>query len=306
MNRQLIAGAAIVAVFIVLPFVTNAYVTAFFLSVFLSIGLTYAWNLLCGYTGYLSFGQVTFFGLGAYATALMIIHWHVPWFAGALLSGLAVIPFAALLGAIMLRLRGPFFAIGMLGAAQITQRLIASLPITRGGAGLYLPPIDSIVGVYFAMGGIALAMLVLTRAVHSSPFGLRLRSIRDGEDAAEVLGVDTTRVKIVAFVIASIVPAILGGVDGWYLSYINPPSAFNSSIDLQTVAMGVLGGMGTVWGPLVGAVALSTVGEVLWAQFPQIHLGLLGLIIACAVLFLRRGLVPVMLDAIRARRRAAV
>lgn len=302
-NIILAAAIAIVALG-VLPFVTTPYVTAFVLSVFLSIGLTYAWNLLSGYTGYLSFGQVTFFGLGAYATALMIINWHVPWYLAALISGIAVAPFAAILGAIMLRLRGPFFAIGMLGCAQIAQRVIAAIPATRGGSGLYLPPIDSIVGVYFAMGIIALGMLLLTGAIHSSAFGLRLRSIRDAEDAAEVLGVDTTRTKVIAFVIASMVPAMLGGIDAWYLSYISPSGVFNNAIDLQTVAMGVLGGLGTVWGPLVGALVLGVVGEVFWAQFPQLHLGLLGLVIALAVLFLRRGLVPIVVAALHARRKA--
>lgn len=303
-SRTFAIGGIVVAILCILPFVTTSYITAFVLSVFLSIGLTYAWNLLSGYTGYLSFGQVTFFGIGSYGTALMIINWHVPWLLAALISGICVIPFAAVLGAIMLRLRGPFFAIGMLGCAQISQRIIATLPMSHGGSGLYLPPIQSIVGVYFAMGAIALGMLLLTAAIHSSSFGLRLRSIRDAEDAAEVLGVDTTRMKITAFAIASIVPAVLGGIDAWYLSYINPPSAFNSAIDLQTVAMGVLGGLGTVWGPLLGALTLGVLGEIFWAQFPQIHLGLLGLVIALAVLYLRRGLVSILAEALRARRKA--
>lgn len=305
MNRRTLAlGAIVVAILCILPFVATSYITAFVLSLFLSIGLTYAWNLLSGYTGYLSFGQVTFFGIGSYATALMIINWQVPWLLGALISGVCVVPFAALLGAIMLRLRGPFFAIGMLGCAQISQRIVAQLPMTHGGSGLYLPPIQSIVGVYFVMGTVALGMLLLTAAIHSNSFGLRLRSIRDAEDAAEMLGVDTTRMKIAAFAIASIVPAVLGGVDAWYLSYISPPSAFNSAIDLQTVAMGVLGGLGTVWGPLIGALTLGLLGEFFWAQFPQIHLGLLGLVIALVVLYLRRGLVSVVPQLLRARRKA--
>ena len=298
----IVAGVVIIAVLAVIPFIANTYVTALLLGIFLSVGLTYAWNLLSGYTGYLSFGQVTFFGLGAYIGGMMIVYWHIPWLAAAFLAGIVSIPFSAVLGWIMLRLRGPFFAIGMLGCAQITQRIISMIPATHGGAGLYLPPIQSIVGVYYAIGGIALFMIALTSVVHSSAFGLRLRSIKDAEDAAEVLGVDTTRCKVYAFMIASFVPTVLGGIDVWYLSYINPPSAFANSIDLQTVAMGVLGGLGTVWGPLVGAVTLSIFNEVFWAQFPQIHLGLLGLVIALAVLFLRRGLVPVVTEALRRRR----
>ncbi len=277
-----------------MPFVADPYVTALLITVYLYVGLTYAWHLLSGYAGYLSFGQVTFFGLGAYTAALLIIHWGLPWPVAAIIGGLAALPVALGLGWVMLRLRGPFFAIGMLGCAQITQRLIAMwTPVTHGGEGLYLPPINSLLGVYYAIGGIALGMLLATRALHSSPFGLRLRSIRDAEEAAEALGVDTTRYKIAAFAVASCVPAVLGGMDAWYLSYLNPPSAFSPSIDLQVVAMGVLGGLGTVWGPLVGALVLSFVNEALWAQFPQLHLGLLGAVVAATVLFLRRGLVSV-------------
>lgn len=298
-----LVAALVVVALAIAPLVSPAYVTALLLTIFMSVGLVYAWNLLA-FTGYLSFGQVTWFGSGAYLTALLIVDAHLPWFVAAPIAAAAVLPFAAVLGTIMLRLRGPFFSIGMLGCAQIMLRVVSmASPITHGGEGVYLPAINSLYPVYCAMGGVAAAMLIFTRAIYSASFGLRLRSIREAEDAAEVLGVPTTRMKVIAFMVASFVPALLGGIDAWYLSFINPSSAFNSAIDLQTVAMGVLGGLGTVWGPLVGGVLLSIVNEVFWAQFPQVHLGLLGLVVALTVLLLRRGVVPVVHDFVAARLR---
>jgi branched-chain amino acid transport system permease protein len=135
--------------------------------------------------------------------------------------------------------------------------------------------------------------MLLTWRLDNSRLGLKLLAIREDENAAESLGIPTTRLKIGAFVASAVAPAAMGSLYAVYLGFMDPPTAFAPNIELTTIAMVLLGGMGTVLGPLVGAVALSVVNEVLWANYPQIYLACVGVIILLAVLFTPRGLVNI-------------
>ena len=134
-------------------------------------------------------------------------------------------------------------------------------------------------------------MLLLTWKLDNSRLGLKLLAIREDESAAESLGIPTTRLKIGTFVASAIAPAAMGSIYAVYLGFIDPPTAFAPNMELTTIAMVLLGGMGTVLGPLVGALALSVVNEVLWANYPQIYLACVGVIVLLAVLFMPRGIV---------------
>jgi branched-chain amino acid transport system permease protein len=282
--------AVVVLVAATAPLYAGSYSMSFLVQTLIFVGLAYSWNLIGGYAGYTHFGQVAFFGIGAYIGAIAIGN-EVHWLWATLLAAVSASLCATVLGAIMLRLKGPFFAIGMFGIARVCESLALGLDnITQGGTGLYLAAVDLEL-VYYAAGAIALILIVATWRLDSSRLGLQLLSIREDETAAAALGVRTTRLKVGTFIASAFMPGALGCLYACYLGFIDPTTAFAPMTELTVIAMVLLGGMGTVLGPLVGAVALSVVNEVLWARLPEIYLSLVGVIILIAVLFMPRGIV---------------
>jgi branched-chain amino acid transport system permease protein len=290
-RRQVIAIAAAAGLLALVPRFASEYAVAFLLGTLLFVALGQGWNLISGYAGYLSFGQMSFFGIGAYTVAILTArqgwHWLPATLCGGLLSAILAVP----LGWLMLRLRGPYFALGMLGLGQVLATTATAWPsLTGGGQGIYLPPGSHLAPLYYT----ALALVALALAgsllLERSPFGLRLAAIREDEIAAEAMGVDTTRAKLAAFVLASILPGLCGGLHAWQLGYLDPAGAFPAGYEVQVVLLVLAGGAGTAWGPLIGGVLLSLLGELLWARFPELHLALFGLLILLILLFLPGGL----------------
>jgi branched-chain amino acid transport system permease protein len=278
----------------VIPLAGSDYAVSFSIQLLIFLVLAYSWNLIGGYTGYTHFGQVAFFGIGAYVGSLLIFHWNVPWYLATLAAALAGAITALPLGGAMLRLKGPFFAIGMFGLARVLEAFALGFDgVTQGGTGIYLRPLADLKPLYYAVAVIAAIMMLLTWRLDNSRLGLKLLAIREDENAAESLGIPTTRLKIGAFVASAVAPAAMGCLYSVYLGFIDPPTAFASNIELTTIAMVLLGGMGTVLGPLLGAIVLSVVNEVLWANYPQIYLASVGVIVLLAVLFTPRGLVNI-------------
>lgn len=288
--KTLILLLALAALLAVLPFVGSDYALSFTIQLLMFTSLAYSWNIIGGYAGYTHFGQVAFFGLGAYVGALLVgAGWH--WLAAAAAASLAAIALALVLGSAMLRLKGSFFAIGMYGLARVGENFALGFDgITQGGTGLYLTPTD-LTPIYAVLAAIALALIAFTHRLDNARFGLQLLAIREDETAAEALGVRTTRLKITAFMISAAAPGAVGALYATYLAFIDPATAFAPMTELTTIAMVLLGGLGTVLGPLVGAVVLSVVNELLWSRFPELYLGLVGIIILGAVLFMPRGIV---------------
>jgi branched-chain amino acid transport system permease protein len=288
----IIAVAGIAA--LVLPLVGSDYATSFSIQLLIFLILAYSWNLIGGYAGYTHFGQVSFFGMGAYVGSLLIFHWNVPWYLAAMVAAVAGAVIAIPLGGAMLRLKGPFFAIGMFGLARVLEAFALGFDsITQGGTGIYLKPLSDLRSLYYVVAAVAAIMVFLTWRLDNSRLGLKLLAIREDETAAESLGIPTTRLKIGTFVASAVAPAAMGSLYAVYLGFMDPPTAFAPNIELTTIAMVLLGGMGTVLGPLVGAFALSIVNEVLWANYPQVYLACVGIIVLLAVLFTPRGLVNI-------------
>jgi branched-chain amino acid transport system permease protein len=286
-----LAGLAIVAL-IAAPLQLNGYFVNLIYITMVYVGLAYGWNIISGYAGYFSFGQITFFGLGAYATGFAInyLHWH--WVVAALAGGLIALAFAYPLGYVMLRLRGPFFAMGMFGMAQTVRVLITAFPATGAGAGIFLPPGSDVRGVYYWTLAVMLGAIALTIWIDRSAFGLRLQALREDEQVAGTLAVNVTREKISAFALSALIPGLLGGGFIYFLTYIEPDAAFSSRLDLQSVVMTILGGVGTVWGPLVGGVVMTQIAEALWARFPQAYLMIFGGLLVALLMLLPRGIIP--------------
>ena len=255
------------------------------------VTLAYSWNVISGFTGYISFGQVAFFGFGAYATSLLIIHAGLTWWlaaaVAAVMSGLLAIP----LGMIMLRLRGIYFALGMFAIVSVLSLTASRWSYTGSGTGLILPGKLAQVAVFAAMIVAAVLAFGLNAYMSRSRFGLRAMSIRDDEEVASAMGVRATRVKVMAFALSATLPAFVGGLVAYNRSFINAASVFDPTIDLQTILFAMAGGIGTLWGPLIGAVSLELIGNQLWLNYPSIQLALFGALIILILLFLPGGVV---------------
>ncbi len=303
MKRALVvAGVALVtALTIAAPLYLNGYLLNLLYVTVLSVALAYGWNIISGYAGYFSFGQIAFFGIGAYATGLLVADKGWPWMLAALAGGLIACALSIPLGYVMLRLRGPFFAMGMFGMAQMVRVLVTAIPATGAGAGLFLPPNSGIVQVYYWTLAVAAGALAITAWLDRSAFGLRLRALREDEQVAGTLGVDATRAKVTAFALSALIPGLLGGGYALFLTYIEPDAAFSSRLDLQSIVMAILGGVGTVWGPLVGALVMTQISEALWAKFPQIYLMIFGGLLVVLLIALPRGIVPAVTELLRRR-----
>lgn len=286
-----------------IPFTGNGYILSLFYTSALFTGLAYGWNIISGYAGYLSFGQITFFGIGAYVVAIGTTQFHLPWYLCALIGGMFCAALALPMGWLMLRLKGPFFALGMLGLAQSLRISTDLIPWTGGADGIYLPPGSNAVAVYYWTLAVLILAIALTATIDRNAFGLRLRALREDERAAGTLGVDTTATKVKAFILSAIIPALLGGAYAWYLTYVEPSSIYSTDIELQTVAMTILGGMGTLWGPLVGGVLMSQVSQALSTKFPQTHLMIFGALVVVLLLALPRGVVPTVAEYLKRRRK---
>jgi len=289
----LLVAAALVA----LPSQATQYRITQFLQLFMWIALAGSWNIISGYTGYVSFGHVAFFGMGAYTGALLIsrlgVHWLLASGAG---GGMAAL-LAAAIGWPCLRLKGPYFAIAMLGLNEV-MRIIASSweSLTKGGTGITLPPVLNIVPLYFAMGLTALGVACLSRAIVRSKFGLRLIAIREDEVAAEAMGINTARHKLAAFMLSAVGPGVVGGLFADYTSYIEPVSVFPVLTTVTMIIMTLFGGQGTVLGPVIGAASLYFIQDYVWARFLFLHQTLFGALIVAVVLYMPRGMMGLLRD----------
>jgi len=254
-----------------------------------------AWNLVGGLTGYAAFGNVAFFGLGAYSLAVLVDphKGHLPFALALLICPLVPVLFAALIGLPLLRLRGHYFAIATLGTAVAVGELIKNIDWLGGATGLFPPIIRGDLIFFYLMVAAAALAVAVTWVVLRSRFGYGLIAIRENEDAAAVLGVNTTLYKVAAFALSAALTGLAGGIFAQWNSFINQENVFSLDFNIQIILMAVLGGAGTLFGPVVGAVVLelliqSLAGQGAASTYAQIGLGIL---LGVTVIFVPRGVV---------------
>jgi branched-chain amino acid transport system permease protein len=287
--------ALLLALLALYPLRATGYGIQVMLQLFMWIALAQSWNLISGLTGYVSFGHVAFFGMGAYTTGILITSLAWPWPAASLAGGVTAMLLALVIGWPCLRLKGPYFAIAMLGLNEVLRVIVSYYEgLTGGGSGLSLPTLYASVPIYYAMGLVAAAVTGLTYVIITSRFGLRLMTIREDEVAAEAMGIDTFRYKLYAFVLSAVAPGIVGGLSARDQGYIEPISVFPLLTTITMIVMVLFGGKGTIWGPVLGAVLLFAFQELVWARFIYLHQLLFGAIIVAVVLLMPRGILGVM------------
>jgi branched-chain amino acid transport system permease protein len=272
------------------PLVATGYGVRAAMQMLMWVALAGSWNLISGLTGYVSFGHVAFLGTGAYAASLLIVKAGWAWIPAVLGGGFAAGVLALLIGYPCLRLKGPYFAIAMLGLNEVLRALASYFEgVTGGGFGLSLPTLEATVPIYYATVLVAASVTLAASLIITSRFGLRLMTIREDEVAAEAMGIDTSRHKRCAFLLSAIGPGIVGGLIARDQGFIEPVSVFPLTTTVTMIVMVLFGGKGTVWGPVLGAVALFVVQEVVWVKFVYLHQLLFGAIVVAVVLLMPRG-----------------
>ena len=296
MKRWFLAAFAVLLVALALyPMQGTGYGIRTALQLFMWIALAQSWNLISGLTGYVSFGHVAFFGMGAYTAAILVTKLGWPWLAACLAGGVMAMVLALVIGWPCLRLKGPYFAIAMLGLNEVLRVIVSYYEgLTGGGSGLSMPTLHASVPIYYAMGLTALSVTGLTYVIITSRFGLRLMTIREDEVAAEAMGIDTFRYKLYAFLLSAAAPGIVGGLAARDQGYIEPMSVFPLVTTITMIVMVLFGGKGTIWGPVLGAVLLFTFQEIVWARFIYLHQLFFGGIIVAVVLLMPRGILGVL------------
>ena len=239
--------------------------------VFMYVVLAESWNIIGGFAGYLSFGHVAFFGIGAYTSAFLMnnlglsplatIFSSIP--AGAVAALVAII-----IGYPCLRLRGPYFAVVTMCFAFIVHMVIQNIALLGGVEGLWLPAMKMSIGAiraifYEIMLGLMILVVLLVRWIEKSKLGVGLVTIKEDEEVAQTLGIHTPRLKILAFALSAFFPGIAGGIHAYYLTYISPEIVFDVGVSILIVLMTLFGGGGSWIGALIGAVSLSLVNELL-------------------------------------------
>lgn len=277
------------------PFLASNYIVkiATFLAMYAALALS--WNFIGGYTGYPSFSTAAFFGLGAYSGALLQnagVAVGLAWIGGAIVVSV----FAALLGFAILRMKGHYFAIASIALVEVLM-LIASIwsDLTGGGEGLNVKIMaggpDYIGRVFlYTMLGIMLAAFVATVLVDRSRLGFGLRCIQQNEDAADMVGVDVTRYKTAAFTLSAVFCGATGAAYASWVAYISPTDSFSILLTLKVPVMVLLGGPGTVFGPVIGSAVFVLMEETIWARFLDYHQAILGVVIVLLIFFLPGGL----------------
>lgn len=316
MTRSYLLAALAVGVLVglaILPNHLGPFHTRVLQLFFFSAGLAVAWNILGGFAGYWSFGHTAFIGIGAFAAAHVTMRlgtfgpapWSliVPVLAGAGISALI----AAIVAYPMLRLRGIYFAIAMLGLGQVFAELVNNIRWFQGGVGVFLPaPVPAGMAperfFYYVFLGLLAFVFAISVWVRYSRLGTGLLAIREDEDTAGMLGVPAERYKVVTFVLSAALVGMLGGAYGHSVGYFTTDTVFRIDFSLNMIVYSLIGGLGTLLGPILGAAIMLFITNVLLSHLLEVHLLIKGLLVVAIVLIIPRGILGTLAEVWRRSR----
>jgi branched-chain amino acid transport system permease protein len=302
--KAYLAIAVTVALLAAVPFVTASNVVLNFLVMALLIALAgQGWNLLGGYGGQYSFGHAAFFGTGAYVTAILQVRYGVNAWIGFFIAIAAGALVGAIIGALTFRsgLKGSYFSLVTLAFAEVLRIVASVAPITGAGVGtlikLDLRPeafqFQSRAPFYWIALALVGLSLVIVRAIESSRFGAYLVAVRENEDAAKALGVDTFRVELGAMIVSAAITATAGCFYAQYFLFLDAPIAYGPWISIDALLAPIVGGVGTLFGPLIGALVIKTLGEAtkfMTGGAPGLDLVIYGVVLVAVVGLAPRGI----------------
>ncbi|MEE2999729.1 MAG: branched-chain amino acid ABC transporter permease [Pseudomonadota bacterium] len=278
----------------------DEYILGIGFTIFMYIALSQSWVVLSGLTGYISLGHVVFFGSGAYVFALM---WGlVPIWLGVMLSGIVVGLVSLLVGYPVLRVRGPYFVILSFGLAELVKNLVL---INEARMYVSMRPIfgaPSLHELYTAMLFLAIIATFLTYWIRRSRFGAGLRSIREDEEAAETIGIPVAKLKLLAFAISGVIPAMVGAIFIMRSGIFQSGDAFSPIFSFTIVTMAIIGGSDDAPGPFLGVVFLALLQELLWVNWPEVYMIILGVLLLGFVLFIPNGIYGLIVESVSKRR----
>jgi ABC-type branched-subunit amino acid transport system ATPase component/ABC-type branched-subunit amino acid transport system permease subunit len=306
-----LALAVVLAALLPLAAPEDTYLQSVAILTLLLVVTASGWNVISGFAGYVSLGQSAFIGVGAYTVGLLSLHVDVSPFLLAPLGGLAAIAVAAVLGAVAMRTRGHAFVIITIALLFLMQTLAFNLPkITGGSAGLTLPlPTWSEhlgnLPFYYAMLALALLAVAMAAWVRRSKLGAGLLAIREDEGKAAAIGIRTPAYKLLGFVASAVLIGVAGGVYGYFLTFVDPRGMFDILLSVQIVLAAMLGGRGTVWGPVLGAAIIQPLSEEVNIHFGSqqgLRLLVFGVLLGAVVVVMPKGILPTVQEALRRRR----
>ena len=287
-----ITGLVILIVLILLatlPLYAPIYTVILLTAIFMYIALSVSWAIFSGPTGYISLAPAAFFGVGIYTSALLGKALPLPVVVG--LGGLASFCLALLVGALTLRLKGIYFAMFTFGLVEFIKHLLLWYEINMTGTrGRFVIVVDNNT-IYYVMLMILVILLFTAYFIRRSKFGLALQSIGENEEAAAHIGINVTMVKVSAFAISALFMGATGAIIATRWTYIDPYIAFNPLFSFTPVLMAIFGGLGQLYGPVLGAAIFTYLEEVLITRFPYYYMLLFGITLVVAILFLPDGLV---------------
>ena len=284
----------IVAVFLILPFVYGNQ--SFLFNMMLYLALAEGMNIIYGFTGYLPFGYVGFFGTGAYGAAIAIMFLHVSAYLGVLVGGIA----AVLVGIVLiplLRLSGAYFAIANLAASQALYYLVANPnleKITKGPYGIDLSSVYNANASYYVMLVVLVFAMLLVAYMRTSNFGLSLLAIKEDRVTASLAGVNIVRARSIAWMLSAFVAGLAGAAFGWFTAVFYPSTVFSLDVSVFTLVFVLFGGIGTVVGPLIGTLILYSLYNFIGISTPQYFQLFYGMLIMALVLFLPDGITSIL------------
>ncbi len=325
----LLTAAAIILLFLLPKFVTSTYALHIMILIFISVIMGSAWNILGGYTGQYSVGHAAYFGVGAYTTKILLQYRHIaPWY-GVWAGVAAAVATGLVIGSICFRIRGPYFVLASIAVAEIFRVSALNLPgLTNGAEGILItevPPFKigntvitdfmSKVPFYYIGLVIAIAVILATRLVQNSKLGYYFQAIREDQDAAHSLGINLTLYKNAALAISAVFTSLAGSLYGLYVGFIDPGTVLDLGLSVQIVMTCIIGGIGTILGPMIGAVVLvpfsealrsnmiaqalidsglvkedSPLGTFLKEQLSHAHVLIYGILLVVVILFMPDGI----------------
>jgi branched-chain amino acid transport system permease protein len=303
-TRTVIGWSAGAAVLLALPLaVRNPFFLHVGILILMWTLLGAAWNVLGGFAGQVSFGHASLFGMGAYVTVILYLKLGLaPWW-GIPLGGLFAATASRPIGLLCFRLKGPYFSLATLAVAEIVKLVALNWEaVTNGPVGYLITDLprlrvlghlvdwESKRPFYSLAALLALSALAATALLRRSRLGAYLVAIRENEDAAEAVGIDTVRSKVVTLALSAFFAGVGGGFYAFYFRYVDPDAVLNVGLSMEMVFIAMVGGLGTVGGPLIGAVFLTGVAEAVRARFQMGHLILYGLFMMLAIRYMPEGI----------------